>query len=164
MPLYLYLGPWPIIRTFISHAAGVQNFDLIAHWCTWIKNCLSASKIPVVSSSACCGNATGCGHGGLMQWLKLPAWKFGDSWFEPRSGIQVSNKQIVSSPLNRKDFILWGASVTEVAFSVSDRHGSNFILWGASVTEVAFSVSDRHGSNFEFCVWRATSSHSSHHP
>ena len=26
------------------------------------------------------------------------------------------------------------------------------------------SASDRQGSNFEFCVWRAVSSHSSHHP
>ena len=30
--------------------------------------------------------------------------------------------------------------------------------------EVAWSASDRQGSNFESCVWRAVSSHSSHHP
>ena len=30
--------------------------------------------------------------------------------------------------------------------------------------EVAYSVSDRQGSNFEFCVWRTVSSQSSHHP
>ena len=30
--------------------------------------------------------------------------------------------------------------------------------------EVACSASDRQGLNFEFCVWRAVSSHSSHHP
>ena len=30
--------------------------------------------------------------------------------------------------------------------------------------EVACSASDRQGSNFESCVWRAVSSHSSHHP
>ena len=30
--------------------------------------------------------------------------------------------------------------------------------------EVAFSASDRQGSNFESCVWRAVSSQSSHHP
>ena len=30
--------------------------------------------------------------------------------------------------------------------------------------EVACSSSDRQGSNFESCVWRAVSSHSSHHP
>ena len=30
--------------------------------------------------------------------------------------------------------------------------------------EVACSASDRQGSNFETCVWRAVSSHSSHHP
>ena len=30
--------------------------------------------------------------------------------------------------------------------------------------EVACSTSDRQGSNFESCVWRAVSSHSSHHP
>ena len=30
--------------------------------------------------------------------------------------------------------------------------------------EVACSASDRQGLNFESCVWRAVSSHSSHHP
>ena len=30
--------------------------------------------------------------------------------------------------------------------------------------EVAYSASDRQGSNFEFCVWRTVSSQSSHHP
>ena len=30
--------------------------------------------------------------------------------------------------------------------------------------EVVCSVSDRQGSNFESCVWRAVSSHPSHHP
>ena len=30
--------------------------------------------------------------------------------------------------------------------------------------EVACSASDRQGSNFASCVWRAVSSHSSHHP
>ena len=30
--------------------------------------------------------------------------------------------------------------------------------------EVACSASDRQGSNFEFCVWKAVSSQSSHHP
>ena len=30
--------------------------------------------------------------------------------------------------------------------------------------EVACSASDRQGANFESCVWRAVSSHSSHHP
>ena len=30
--------------------------------------------------------------------------------------------------------------------------------------EVACSTSNRQGSNFESCVWRAMSSHSSHHP
>ena len=30
--------------------------------------------------------------------------------------------------------------------------------------KVEYSASDRHGSNFESCVWRAVSSHSSHHP
>ena len=48
-----------------------------------------------------------------MQWLKLPAWKVGDSEFEPPSGFQVSKKQNVSSPLTREDSILWRASVTE---------------------------------------------------
>ena len=37
------------------------------------------------------------------------AWKAGDRGFEPHSGLQVSKKQNVSSPLTRKDSILWGA-------------------------------------------------------
>ena len=41
--------------------------------------------------------------GTLVQWLKLPAWKVGNRGFEPRSGIQVSMKQNVSSLLTRKD-------------------------------------------------------------
>ena len=40
-------------------------------------------------------------------WRELPAWKASDSWFVPRSGIQVSQKQNVASPLTRKDSILW---------------------------------------------------------
>ena len=44
--------------------------------------------------------------------LKLPALKVGDRGFEPHSGLQVSKKQTVSSPLTRKAAILWGASVT----------------------------------------------------
>ena len=48
-------------------------------------------------------------------------------------------KQNVSSPLMHKDPILWGASVTERS-------------------------SDSQGLNFEFCVRKAVSSHSSHHP
>ena len=51
--------------------------------------------------------------GALVQWLKLPAWKVGDDGVEPRSGIQVSKKQHVSSPLTREDSILWGAYLTE---------------------------------------------------
>ena len=49
----------------------------------------------------------------LLQWLKLAAWKVGDRRFEPRFGIQVTKKQIVASPLSRKDSILWGTSVIE---------------------------------------------------
>ena len=39
------------------------------------------------------------------------AWKV-DS-FKPQSGLQISEKQNVSSPLTCEDSILWGASVTE---------------------------------------------------
>ena len=35
--------------------------------------------------------------GGLVQWLKLPAWKVGDRGFVPRSGMQVSEKQNISA-------------------------------------------------------------------
>ena len=49
--------------------------------------------------------------GALVQWLKLPAWEVGHHGFESHSGLQVS-KQNVSSPLTRKDSILWGSSVT----------------------------------------------------
>ena len=61
-------------------------------------------------------------------------WPWERGWFIPRSGIQFQ-KQNVSSPLTRKDSILW----------------------------VACSASDRQGSNFEFCVWRLVLSHSFHH-
>ena len=52
-------------------------------------------------------------NGALVWWLKLPAWKIRDRGFEPHSAIHVSKKKKVSSPLNPKDSILWGASVTE---------------------------------------------------
>ena len=38
------------------------------------------------------------------------------------------------------------------------------ILGSLRDREVAYSASDRQGSNFESCVWRAMSSKSSHHP
>ena len=38
------------------------------------------------------------------------------------------------------------------------------ILGSPRDREVACSASDRQDSNFESCVWRAVSSHSSHHP
>ena len=75
-----------------------------------------------------------------MQWLKLPAWKVKDRVFVP--GIQVSMEQFSSSPLTRKDLILWGASVIE---------------------KEAWPVSDHQGSNFETRDWGAVSPHSSHH-
>ena len=41
--------------------------------------------------------------GALVQWFKLPALKVGDCGYKPRSGIQVSKKQNVSSLFPRKD-------------------------------------------------------------
>ena len=38
------------------------------------------------------------------------------------------------------------------------------IVWSLRDREVACSASDLQGLNFESCVWRAVSSHSSHHP
>ena len=51
-----------------------------------------------------------------------------DRRFEPHSGLQVSKKQNASSPLTRRDSILWGAPICdrEVACLASDRQGSNF--------------------------------------
>ena len=43
-------------------------------------------------------------------------------------------------------------------------HYSVSIVGSLHDREVACSASDRQGSNFEFCVWRAVSSQSSHHP
>ena len=51
--------------------------------------------------------------GALVQWLMLPAWKVEDRGLEPHSGLQVSNKQNVSSPLSREGSIMWRTSVTE---------------------------------------------------
>ena len=70
-----------------------------------------------------------------MRWLKLPAWKVGDCGFEPHSDRQVSKKRNVSSPYK---FNIVGC--------LRDR-------------EVAWSASDRQGSNFESCVLGAVSSH-----
>ena len=47
---------------------------------------------------------------GPVAMLKLPAWKVVDRRFEPHSGLQVSIKQNVSSPLTRKDFLYCGES------------------------------------------------------
>ena len=52
------------------------------------------------------GRASSLVKAPLVQWLKLPAWKVGDRGFVPRSDIQVSRKQNVSSPLTRKDSVL----------------------------------------------------------
>ena len=71
--------------------------------------------------------------------LLVPAWKVGDRRFETHSGLQISKKENVYFTLTRKNSIL-----------LRDR-------------EVAYSASDRHSSNFESCVWRALSSHLSHH-
>ena len=38
------------------------------------------------------------------------------------------------------------------------------IVGSLRVREVVYSASDLQGLNFESCVWRAVSSHSSHHP
>ena len=78
-----------------------------------------------------------------MQWLKLPAWKVGDRGFEPHSGIQVSKKKIFLHCSLVNIHIIVG--------SLRDR-------------EVACLASDRNGWNVESYVWRAVSSHSSHHP
>ena len=56
----------------------------------------------------------------------------------PPDTLAFLKKQNVSSPLTRKDSILWGGSVRDRA--------------------VAYSATDRQGSNFESCVWRALSS------
>ena len=52
--------------------------------------------------------------GALVQLLELPAWKVRDCGLESHSGIHVSKEENVSSPLTRKESILWGASVTEM--------------------------------------------------
>ena len=59
--------------------------------------------------------------GALMQWLKLPAWKVGGRGFKPRSGIQVSKKQKVSSLLTHKDSSVESLRDREVVSSASDR-------------------------------------------
>ena len=44
--------------------------------------------------------------GALVQWLKLPAGNVGYRVFESHSGLHVSKKQNVSSPLTGNDSIL----------------------------------------------------------
>ena len=60
-----------------------------------------------------------CSHsslwaGALLQWLRLPTWKGGDRVIVPLSGIQVSKKQNVSSPLTRKDSVLWATAAVTI--------------------------------------------------
>ena len=66
-----------------------------------------------LSSTPCCVEVSNRQRRGIMQWLKLPAWKVRDRGFEHHSGFQVSKKQYVPFPFTHKDSILWGASVTE---------------------------------------------------
>ena len=47
-----------------------------------------------------------CKGGGTGAVVKAADWKVGDRGFEPHSGLQVSKKENVSSPLTRKDLIL----------------------------------------------------------
>ena len=79
----------------------------------------------------------------LVKWLKLPAWKVGDRGFEPLSGLQVSKKQTVSSPLTRED-----------------------LKYCAELWWPKGSVFGRRPTGLEFPIlcMRAVSSHSSHHP
>ena len=65
------------------------------------------------------------GWRGLL--LKLYAWKVGDRGFEPRSDIQVSKKENVSSTLIREESIMWESFRDRaVSCSASDRQRSNF--------------------------------------
>ena len=54
------------------------------------------------------------GGGPALQWLKLPAWKFGDRGVQtPLTPLQVLKKQNVSPPLTRNDWILCQGSNLE---------------------------------------------------
>ena len=53
----------------------------------------------------------------------MPTWKVEYRGYVARSGIQVSKKQDVHSPLIPKDSVLWGSPVNE---RYRARHGSNF--------------------------------------
>ena len=84
----------------------------------------------------------GGGVGGLAQWAKLPAWKVRYRGFAPRSGIQVSKKQNISSQLTRKGSVLWEASVTERArvfgLRPSGREFRILCLEGSIISNVKF--------------------------
>ena len=75
--------------------------------------------------------------GGLGAVVKAAAWKVGDCGFEPTLAFKFQIKKMF---LPR--------SLVMIQYC----------------GEVACSFSDRQCSNFESCVWRAVSSHSSHHP
>ena len=55
-------------------------------------------------------NNCGCG---LVQWLKLPAWKIADHGFRPSLWHSGFEEKIISSSLTRKDLILWEVSLNE---------------------------------------------------
>ena len=69
----------------------------------------------------------------LVQSVNMCVCLPGYRGFVPRSGIQISKKQInVSSPLTHKDSVLWGGGLCyrKVACSASDRQESNFETCG----------------------------------
>ena len=77
-----------------------------------------------------------------MKRLKLPAWKVGDRGFEPHSGLQVSKKKCFFSAHSQR---------LNIVGSLRDQ-------------QIRCSASAHKGSNLESSVWKAVSSHSSHHP
>ena len=122
------------VKLSISCLCAVKLGRLCLCLCDVKLSCLWAVKLGSVIYITLSLRSSQARGGAVVQWLKLSAHKVGDRRLQPRSGIQVSMKQNVYPLFN-------------IVGSLRDR-------------EIASSASDRQGSN----VWRAVSSHSSHHP
>ena len=79
--------------------------------------------------------AIAVGAGALVQWLKLPAWKVGDREFEPRSAFKLQRNKM-----------FFPRALVEIQYCGEPPWPSGSML------------------GLEYCVWRAVSSHLSHHP
>ena len=98
----------------MSRMALLFVYDPVLHHEETIRSVLTdkTTRSHRLRNSKLCKKSSVSQGGGPGAVVQEPAWKVGDRGIEHRSSIQVSKKQTVSSPLTRKDSIVWGAPVT----------------------------------------------------